>query len=111
MAEEQHVNDIPETAGEADSNDGAPSGSKVDAKVELDLDDAPFLEDAEPEPEPEKAAEPAPVVASPARTEPASLKERLLADKKKLLFAGSAAVGLLVAAVAVNMFLFSGGDE
>lgn len=111
MAEELNRNGA---AGKADasapSGDAPASKSKVDAKVELDLDDAPFLEEDEPEPEPEpkKAAEPSPKKAAPVPEASPSLKDRLLANKKKLIMAGGGAVLLIVAAVCVNMFLFSG---
>lgn len=81
---------------------------KTDKKVELDLDDAPFLED-DPAPEPAKEPETVPpgevvVAASPPSP---GLLQRLTANKKKLAVAGGCAVFLLVAAVLVNVFLFS----
>lgn len=105
MAEE------PKTADAAKSAAQSPS-SKVNAKVELDLDDAPFLEEEEEEAAPEPAKEPEPKKAAPAPAAPEklSLKDRLLSNKKKLILAGGGAVVLLVAAVTVNVFLFSGEE-
>lgn len=104
MAEE------PKTAPQAPS-----PPSKDNAKVELDLDDAPFLEEEEeeeeePKPEPVKPPEPGKAAPAPAAREKPSLKDRLLANKKKLILAGGGAVLLLAAAVGVNVFLFSGED-
>ena len=106
MAEE------PNDQGIAD--EGAPSAetspasrSKVDKKVELDLDDAPFLEDDEPEPEPEPKKAPPPVRESAPLPDKPSLRDRLNANRKKLILAGGGAVVLLIAAIAVNMLLFS----
>ncbi len=111
MAEEPNN----QSSQEADESSASPETtptprSKVDTKVELDLDDAPFLEDDEPEPAPEPAK--APPQAREAAPPPVELsrKDRLLANKKKLIFAGGGAVVLLAAAIAVNLFLFP-GDE
>lgn len=80
-------------------------------KVELDLDDAPFLmEEEEPEPEPQPLPEAA---AAPAEVEePSPAKKRLnfkalLKDKRVLAGAGSA----LVLLVAAAFFLFSSPSE
>ena len=101
------------TQAHAGSGESEPSAhpSKIEKKVELDLDDAPFLEDDEPEPTPEpekvsaKNQDAAPPPAKP------SIKNRLLANKKKLILAGGGAVVLVAVAIAVNMFLFSDGDK
>ncbi|SBV90726.1 Flagellar basal body-associated protein FliL [uncultured delta proteobacterium] len=110
MAEELDSNGAPEAAGKPSGEKPAASKAKVDAKVELDLDDAPFLDEDEPEPEPEPEKKPAaaPEKAKPADAGPPTLKERLLANKKKLIMAGGGGVLLLVLAVCVNVFLFSG---
>jgi len=106
MAEEPKIDGAPETAAQA------PPSSKMNAKVELDLDDAPFLEEEEeePKPEPAKAPEQKKAAPAPAAPESLSLKDRLLANKKKLILAGGGAVVLIVVAVLVNVFLFSGED-
>lgn len=94
-------------AEEPDSKETAPA--KTDKKVELDLDDAPFLED-EPEPqparEPEKPARPHEEAAAPAARP--RLPQRLLANKRKLAVAGGGALLLIIAAIYANVFLFSG---
>ena len=93
--------------------DAAPAG----IKVELDLDDAPFLADDEPAapppPEPEAAAEsPLPALADKQPEAPKKgdrlrgLFAKLLADKKRLIIAGGAGLLLIVIAVVVNVFLF-----
>ena len=95
--------------------DGPPSAPpSSDFNVELDLDDAPFLDEPEPEPEapPPPEEKPDPVAMPPKEARP-SLKERirallplLLANKKRLLLAGGSLVVILVVAVVVNLFLF-----
>lgn len=74
-------------------------------KVELDLDDAPFLEDEEEAaPEPPKE-EPKPLP----EDKPAEAKPPL-SKKKKLILLGAAVLVLLIAAgVAAKIFLFKGG--
>lgn len=94
---------------------GTPS-AKMEQKVELDLDDAPFLEDdlePEPEPEPEKkdASSHRPDAPVTSAKGEATLKDRLSANKKKLVMAAGGAVVLLLMAVLVNVFLFSGEPE
>ncbi len=80
-------------------------------KVELDLEDAPFLEDpAKEEETPQEEAKPAESKQLPQGTEeekPLSWKDRLRAKKKTLIAAGVAALLLSGAAVAVNMLFFS----
>lgn len=88
--------------------------AKAGQKVELDLDDAPFLDDEpEPEPEPEKEPEKEPEESESAidDTPPQSFLQRLLANKKKLIMAGGAGVALILVAVVVNIFLFSGDPK
>ncbi|MDR3073524.1 MAG: flagellar basal body-associated FliL family protein [Deltaproteobacteria bacterium] len=82
--------------------------AKTEQKVELDLEDAAFLEE-EPKPEPKPEPEEAPPPSKEASPLPAEsgLKGRLAARKKKLILAGGAAVLLIVLAVAVNTMLFS----
>ncbi len=91
-----------------DAADDEPAAASA-GKVELDLDDAPFLmEEEEPEPEPQPKAETAPAKAE----EPPPAKKRLnfkalLKDKRVLAGAGSA----LVLLVAAAFFLFSSPAE
>ncbi len=89
-------------------------GEAPGKKVELDLDDAPFLqEEPEPSPAPKKEESPATSESSsleaPATEPRVSLKDRLKAQKKRLILAGASALVLILAAVGVNMFL--GGAE
>ena len=90
---------------------GAPDPSSVKKvqKVELDLDDAPFLDD-EPELEPEPKKEELPsreaAAETPVTEGKLSFKDRLLANKKKLIIAVGGAVALVVIAVVVKIFLF-----
>ena len=77
-------------------------------KVELDLDDAPFLMDEE-EPPPAPDPLPEPVAEAAAETPPAKKRlnfKALLKDKRVLAGAGSAIVLLAAAA----FFLFSSGE-
>ncbi len=85
------------------------SVSKVDAKVELDLDDAPFLDDETLEPEPE-AEEKAPESArsAPAAEGSSSTGGKAKPNRKKLFLAGGVALVLLIAGIGVNVFLFPG---
>ena len=103
---------VPE-ATEKPAGGDAPGG----IKVELDLDDAPFLEEDEPapapapEPEaaPEKSAETAPAKIEAKPGFKALLKARLaglLGNKKRLIIIGGSAGLLIVLAVVVNVFLF-----
>ena len=80
--------------------------SRAARKVDLDLDDAPFLEDEEEEEE--AAEEPE---APPTLAEPQPKKERKplppwLTNKFTIIGAGSALLLIILA-----LFLFSGGDE
>ena len=96
-----------------------PSGDEAKAaapaqKVELDLDDAPFLEDEPPPEEPKPVAEtPPPAPEAPKDTGPKklSLLERIkakLPPKKKLLIIGGGAGVFLIGAIVGAFFLFSG---
>lgn len=94
-----------------DAEDVADAAVPAVGKVELDLDDAPFLvEEEEPEPEPEP--EPQPQAAPPAAAEaPPPAKKRLdfkalLKNKLVLAGAGSAIILLAVAA----FFLFGSSE-
>ncbi len=82
--------------------------------VELDLDDAPFLEDeAEAAPIEEKSPEPE-ILEQAAAPVKSSWKDRLtplLAQKKKLVLAGGVLLLLLVAGIVVNFFLFGGEPD
>jgi len=98
--------------GPDEPSGGVPSGGEPAAraaKVELDIDDAPFLEDPEEEKPQEKDAEaekPAPASAPPPpkKTEAAPLTglQALLADKKKLAIAGG---GLIFALIVLPLLL------
>ena len=106
MAQNASLKKAQATTPEQDKSAAAPKG--IDQKVELDLDDAPFLEDEE-EPEPEKVSEKAPEAPPPQpapvdQSKP-SLLARLLPHKKKLAIAGAVAVVLIGTVVAVNIFL------
>ncbi len=94
--------------------DDADSGpSTAQAKVELDLDDAPFLTEEEPEPEPQPAPTPEADAAAPATAEEAPPKKRfdikaLLKNKRFLIGAGG---GLfLILAAVVYLLVFSGPE-
>lgn len=88
--------------------------SPASFKVELDLEDAPFLEEVEEAPPPpKKPAEPAKETqaAAPQKTKaPSALKARLaalLANKKRLAIVGGGLLVLLLAPL-VLMLVFSG---
>lgn len=102
--------DTPETPDAAELQTANDVSPKAAQKVELDLDDAPFLRDEEPDPsktpETPSSTESAPKLPTPEAPKPASLKDRLLANKKKLIIAGGAFIVLLVVGVGVNFFLF-----
>ena len=91
----------------------APQDSSSPSKVELDLDDAPFLNDFGEEEEEEKPAEQtdeeAPVaMETAAEPEPQTGLKKLLKNKKFLIGGGSGLAALL----ALLLFLIlSGGDE
>lgn len=84
-------------------------GGKAQLKVELDLDDAPFLDD-----DPEEAEKPAAVTGkadAPAQLNTTSVPEAKPGNKKKkLLIAGVGGAVTIVLAVVVSVFLFFGGD-
>ena len=98
-----------ETLLDAPAEEGA--AAPTTGKVELDLDDAPFLmDDEEPEPEPEALSEAASSSAEAEALPPAKKRldfKALLKDKRVLAGAGSALVLLAVAA----FFLFSSPSE
>ena len=94
----------PKGAGKPDNNDvmlDTSESSRATQKVDLDLDDAPFLEDEEEvKPEPKKAKEAVSLVADEAE-KPATR------DRKKLIIIGAAALVLvLVLGFAVKFFFF-----
>ncbi len=97
----------------APGNGPAEPGKAPSFKVELDLDDAPFLEEPLEEkkaaaPEPETAPVPVKAEEKPKKANKFKiLLERLKAKKKKLILAGGAACILLVAGIAANTLLFS----
>jgi len=71
-------------------------------KVELDLDDAPFLEEEEEvQPEPVKPSAPLDVEAAPKEKQP-------LGKKKLLIIGGAALILLLVLGLAVKLLFFKG---
>lgn len=102
--------DTPETPDAAETKAAGDASPKAAQKVELDLDDAPFLQDEEPEPSKTSAAPPPgagmPELPSPDAPKAVSLKDRLLANKKKLIIAGGIFALLLVVGIGVNFFLF-----
>lgn len=101
-------NTPPESGGSA-PQDAAPSGFKV----ELDIDDAPFLDEPEeeaPEEKPEEAPEAAPPVPVADDAPKAAGLKALLADKKKLALVGGGVLVLLIGILAGTM-LFSGGEK
>ncbi|CAK7063981.1 MAG: hypothetical protein DELT_01557 [Desulfovibrio sp.] len=85
-------------------------GGKAGLKVELDLDDAPFLDEEEEEqaaaPPPEEEAAAPPVTAPLPATEPAPANK-----KKKLILAGIGGVVIIIVGVVANVFLFSGKTD
>ncbi|MCL1939319.1 MAG: flagellar basal body-associated FliL family protein [Desulfovibrionaceae bacterium] len=96
-------------------SEAAPSGSESSArgaKVELDIDDAPFLEEPEEEKPKEVAAEPEkPAPAQrPKEVDAASVTgfKALLADKKKLAILIGALVAVLVVLPLVLMLTLGG---
>lgn len=83
-------------------------GRSPSVKVELDIEDAPFLQEPEeakpPVKEPEK---PAPAASAPP-AEPSAFKHRLaalLANKKRLAVIGAGLLVILIAPVVISMFL------
>lgn len=101
--------DTPETPDAAEAKTAGDASPRAAQKVELDLDDAPFLDE---EPEPSKTpetppqAESSPKLPAPDAPKASNFKDRLLAHKKKLIIAGGAFVLLLVVGIGVNFFLF-----
>lgn len=100
-----------------DQDGPPPAPPPSDFNVELDLDDAPFLDEPEPE-APASPEENTAPVAMPAKEARPGIKEKiraliplLLANKKRLILAGGSFAVILVVAVAVNVFLFSGTKE
>ena len=99
-----------------EAEDAAPESTTTEGNaedkqfnVELDLDDAPFLDEPEPPkpPSPDPAPTPAPKADAPAKTNKFSnLKGKLLAHKKKVMLASGALLLLIIVGVAVNMFFF-----
>lgn len=97
---EKALLDTEELAGD----DFVPEASKD--KVELDLEDAPFLEEEEEEEEPQAAAdeESAPILEAP----PKGLKNLLQEHRKIVLIAGSAGALLLI--LLMVLILLPGGE-
>lgn len=97
---------------DSQNTESNPPSGKATIKVELDLDDAPFLDEPVEEEKPEKP-DPAPsseLVPQEEESENLSfvqrLKQRLFSNKKKVVMAGGAAFLLIIAAIVVNIFLF-----
>ncbi len=89
--------------------DDSPPGKAPSVKVELDIEDAPFLQEAEeakPKPKPKEPEKPA---QAPADAKPKSgLKLKLaalLANKKRLAIIGGGLLLILLAPIAITMFL------
>lgn len=86
------------------------SGKTPSVKVELDIEDAPFLQEPEePKPPAKEPEKPAPVeLAAPAAKGPSAFKLKLaalLANKKRLAIIGGGLLILLLAPIAITMFL------
>lgn len=80
--------------------------SRSAQKVELDLEDAPFLEEEE-----EVKPEPAKPASSVSLEQTEEKKPSFLADRKKLIIIGAAALLVLVAAALAVKFLFFKGKS
>lgn len=91
--------------------EGAASGKSPSVKVELDIEDAPFLQDPdEPKPPAKEPAPPAPAeqAKAPEEKKPSALKLKLaalLANKKRLAIIGGGLVLVLLAPLVVSLFL------
>ena len=106
--------DTPSPPDSAASDDSASSPASF--KVELDLEDAPFLDEKEDAPPPRKA-EPKSALAdgagSAGKKAPSFLQAKLsalFANKKRLALVGGVALFILLAPVALMLFL-SGGKK
>ena len=108
MAEGQQKNGAPKGSGR--ETGAASAFGKEEGKVELDLDDSPFLEDDEPEPEPQKTSAPPQESNAPAQEARPSVKDRLSANKKKVIMAAGAALLLFGAAMVVNVSILPTKD-
>lgn len=88
--------------------DDTPAGRAPAVKVELDIEDAPFLQEPEePKPKPKEPEKPAPEPAAPAKG-PSAFKLKLaalLANKKRLAIIGAGALMLLLAPIGISLFL------
>ena len=92
------------------TSSGSKEPSQQDAlKVELDLDDAPFLEDIEEKKPPPK--EPPPKAPEPQPAPQPDKKPGFFARKKKLIIIAAAALVLLLAAGGAALFFLGGGDK
>ena len=89
------------------SDDSPASGESPSVKVELDIEDAPFLQEAEEKPPPPKAPEPAP--SPPAEEKKPSRFATLLANKKRLALIAGGVLLLLLAPIAISLLL--GGEK
>ena len=86
------------------------SGKTPSVKVELDIEDAPFLQEPEePKPPAKEPEKPAPAeTAPPPAKGPSAFKLKLaalLANKKRLALIGGGLLILLIAPIAISMFL------
>ena len=112
MAEEQQDNGAQKLF---ENTRGATPAGREEGKVELDLDDSPFLDDDEPEQKPEPVSQKKSTQSvekdDPVQEKPASFKDRLLANRKKLVLAGGAFLLLFAVAIFVNTTILSGGDS
>lgn len=113
----QNPADAPDTAAPGTETPASAPVSGAGLKVELDIEDAPFLEDEEeeaPEPEPEAAEEAAP---KPAAVSAAPKEKKnflaflapLLANKKRLAIIGGGLVVILL--LPLVLLLFGGKKE
>jgi len=105
---------VPDTAEEAGAKQSAQADAMIDTseisrgaqKVELDLEDAPFLEEEE-EVKPETPKPKADI----GLEQPKEEKKPLFAGRKKLIIIGAAALLVLVAAALAVKFLFFKGKS
>lgn len=94
-------------ASQSDSDASPGTAQPPSFKVELDIDDAPFLEEAEPvKKAPEKKPEPVKKAAPPPKNDESKIPPRLkalLANKKRLAIIGGGVLVLLLAPVVIML--------
>ncbi len=111
--ESDPLSTAPDTAADAEGLDAPSASASRPSKVDLDLDDAPFLEEPEEEKTEESAAKPAAPAPPPKALEeapaPGKLKA-LLANKKKLAIV-CAALALLLIVLPLGLLFVFGGEK